>query len=46
MTKRTLGGTKRKAIRVSGFRARMQTKNGRNVIKTRRARGRQRLSIS
>ena len=46
MTKRTLGGTNIKAIRVSGFRARMQTKNGRKVIKNRRARGRKRLSIS
>jgi large subunit ribosomal protein L34 len=46
MTKRTLGGTNRKAIRVSGFRARMQTKNGRKVIKNRRGRGRKRLSIS
>lgn len=46
MTKRTLGGTNRKAIRVSGFRARMQTKNGRKVIKNRRSRGRKRLSIS
>jgi large subunit ribosomal protein L34 len=46
MTKRTLGGTNRKAIRVSGFRARMQTKNGRKVIKNRRARGRKKLSIS
>ena len=46
MTKRTLGGTNRKAIRVSGFRARMQTKNGRQVIKNRRSRGRKRLSLS
>lgn len=46
MTKRTLGGTNIKAIRVSGFRARMQTKNGRKVIKNRRARGRKQLSIS
>jgi large subunit ribosomal protein L34 len=45
MTKQTLGGTNRKATRVSGFRARMQTKNGRKVIKNRRARGRKRLSI-
>lgn len=46
MTKRTLGGTNRKAIRVSGFRARMQTKNGRKVLKNRRTRGRKKLSIS
>jgi large subunit ribosomal protein L34 len=46
MTKRTLGGTNRKAIRVSGFRARMQTKNGRKVIKNRRGRGRKKISIS
>ena len=46
MTKRTLGGTNKKAIRVSGFRARMQTRTGRKVIKNRRARGRKNLSIS
>jgi large subunit ribosomal protein L34 len=46
MTKRTLGGTNIKAIRVSGFRTRMQTKNGRKLIKARRARGRKKLSLS
>lgn len=46
MTKRTLGGTNLKSIRVSGFRARMQTKNGRKVLRNRRARGRKKLSIS
>nr|YP_009675045.1 ribosomal protein L34 [Rhizochromulina marina]QDH81896.1 ribosomal protein L34 [Rhizochromulina marina] len=46
MTKRPLGGTKRKATRVSGFRARMKTKNGKKVIKLRRRKGRKKLSIS
>ncbi len=46
MTKRTLGGTSRKRKRVSGFRARMRTKNGQNVIKARRNKGRSRLSVS
>jgi large subunit ribosomal protein L34 len=45
MTKRTLGGTKRKAIRVSGFLTRMKTKNGRKVISTRRRKKRKQLSI-
>ena len=45
MTKRTLEGTKRKSIRVSGFRTRMKTKNGRKVINARRRRKRARLSI-
>ncbi|MEA5512749.1 MULTISPECIES: 50S ribosomal protein L34 [Aphanizomenonaceae] len=43
--KRTLGGTCRKRKRTSGFRARMQTPTGRNVIRARRKRGRHRLSV-
>ncbi|MGF1604622.1 MAG: 50S ribosomal protein L34 [Thermosynechococcaceae cyanobacterium] len=45
MTKRTLGGTNRKRKRTSGFRARMRTKNGQNVIKARRRKGRSRLAV-
>ncbi|KAM3091046.1 50S ribosomal protein L34 [Phormidesmis sp. 146-35] len=46
MTKRTLEGTSRKRRRVSGFRARMRTPNGRRVITARRKKGRARLSVS
>lgn len=45
MSKRTLEGTKRKAIKVSGFRARMKTSSGKNIIKSRRKIGRRKLSI-
>lgn len=45
MTQRTLGGTSRKKKRKSGFRARMQTKNGRRTINARRRKGRQRLAV-
>ena len=31
MTKRTLGGTNRKAIKVSGFRARMRDNKGKKI---------------
>ncbi|NJM47866.1 MAG: 50S ribosomal protein L34 [Alkalinema sp. RU_4_3] len=43
--KRTLEGTSRKRKRVSGFRVRMRTKNGRSVIKARRSKGRARLAV-
>ncbi|MCH9054803.1 MULTISPECIES: 50S ribosomal protein L34 [Thermosynechococcaceae] len=45
MTQRTLGGTVRKRKRTSGFRARMRTKSGQNVIKARRRKGRARLAV-
>lgn len=44
--RRTLEGTKRKRQNVSGFRARMSTLGGREVINRRRARGRHKLSIT
>jgi large subunit ribosomal protein L34 len=43
--KRTLEGTNRKRIRVSGFRARMATVGGRKVLSRRRAKGRHQLAI-
>jgi large subunit ribosomal protein L34 len=46
MTRRTLEGTSRKRKRVSGFRARMRTKNGQRVIKARRRKGRRRLAVA
>lgn len=45
MTQRTLGGTNRKRKRTSGFRARMRTKDGQQVIKARRSKGRYRLAV-
>ena len=44
--RRTLEGTKRKRQNVSGFRARMATPGGKEVINRRRARGRHKLSIT
>ena len=43
--KRTLGGSRRKKIKTSGFRARLKTKAGRGVLKRRRLRGRHRLGV-
>ena len=44
--RRTLEGTKRKRQNVSGFRARMATKNGAKVINARRQKGRHSVSIT
>jgi large subunit ribosomal protein L34 len=44
MSKRTFGGSRLKAIKVCGFRARMSTKNGRKVLLNRRKKGRQLLT--
>ena len=45
MSKNTLNGTRRKAIKTSGFRARIGTKSGRKILKKRRSKGRWRLAI-
>ncbi len=44
--RRTLEGTKVKRQRVSGFRARMATPGGREVLNRRRAQGRHKISIT
>ncbi|NEO84427.1 MAG: 50S ribosomal protein L34 [Spirulina sp. SIO3F2] len=45
MSQRTFGGSKRKQKRKSGFRARMRTKNGQRVIRSRRSKGRHQLAV-
>jgi large subunit ribosomal protein L34 len=45
MSKHTLTGTKKKAIKTSGFRARRATKSGRKILKNRRKKGRWRLTL-
>jgi len=43
-TKRTFQPNERRAQKKHGFRKRMQTKAGKNIIKSRRARGRTKLA--
>lgn len=45
MPKRTYQPKTRRRARVHGFRARMATKSGQQVLKTRRLKGRKKISV-
>jgi len=46
MSKRTYQPHKRRKIKVHGFRARMKTSGGQEVLNARRRKGRKRVSVS